>query len=61
GQRWAWTLIQTCLVLGSIFFASGLMGELIAQQRAEVRELRRELETLSNRTVAGGTSSDDDR
>jgi glycosyltransferase involved in cell wall biosynthesis len=61
GQRWAWTLIQTCLVLGSIFFASGLMGELIAQQRAEVRELRRELETLSNKTVAGGSSSDDDR
>lgn len=51
GQRWAWTLIQTCLVLGSIFFASGLMGELIAQQRAEVRELRREIESLSSRTA----------
>lgn len=61
GQRWAWTLIQTCLVLGSIFFASGLMGELIAQQRAEVRELRRELETLSNKTVASGMPSGDER
>ncbi|MEO7363567.1 MAG: glycosyltransferase family 2 protein [Gemmatimonadaceae bacterium] len=57
GQRWAWTLIQTCLVLGSIFFASGLMAELIAQQRAEVRELRRELETLSNRYAEGVTDS----
>lgn len=57
GQRWAWTLIQTCLVLGSIFFASGLMAELIAQQRAEVRELRRELETLSNRFTPGGNAS----
>ncbi|HYW32435.1 MAG TPA: glycosyltransferase family 2 protein [Gemmatimonas sp.] len=47
GHRWVWTLIQTCLVLGSIFFASGLMGELIAQQRAELRELRRELEEVS--------------
>ncbi len=47
GKGWVWTLIQTCLVLGSIFFASGLMGELIAQQRAELRELRRELEDVS--------------
>ena len=57
GQRWAWTLIQTCLVLGSIFFASGLMAELIAQQRAEVRELRRELETLGDRLASGGHSA----
>ena len=47
GQRWVWTLIQTCLVVGSIFFATGLLGELIAHQRAELRELRRELEELS--------------
>ena len=39
-----WTLIQTCLILGSIFFATGLLGEQIAQQRAEVRELRRQLD-----------------
>lgn len=65
GQRWAWTLIQTCLVLGSIFFASGLMGELIAQQRAEVRDLRRELDTFAersesrgNRPPPGSTNSD---
>lgn len=43
GQRWVWTVIQTCLILGSVFFATGLLGELIAQQRAELREVRREL------------------
>ncbi len=48
GQRWAWTVIQTCLLLGSIFFATGLLGEQIAQQRAEVRELRRELDELAS-------------
>lgn len=47
GQRWAWTVIQTCLVLGSVFFATGLLGEQIAQQRAEVREMRRELGELT--------------
>ena len=52
GQRWVWTVIQTCLLLGSIFFATGLLGEQIAQQRAEVRELRREVDVLAARTVA---------
>jgi len=49
GQRWAWTVIQTCLVLGSVFFATGLMGEQVAQQRAELRELRRELDEDARR------------
>lgn len=49
GQRWAWTVIQTCLVLGSVFFATGLLGEQIAQQRAEVRELRREIDESERR------------
>ncbi|MCA0376175.1 MAG: glycosyltransferase [Gemmatimonadetes bacterium] len=49
GQRWVWTLIQTCLLLGSVFFATGLLGEQVAQQRAEVRELRRELDDLAGR------------
>jgi magnesium-transporting ATPase (P-type) len=48
GQRWVWTVIQTCLMLGSIFFATGLLGEQIAQQRSEVRELRRELDDLAS-------------
>jgi glycosyltransferase involved in cell wall biosynthesis len=44
GLRWVWTLIQTCLLLGSIFFATGLLGEQIAVTRAEQRELRRLLD-----------------
>ena len=48
GQRWVWTLIQTCLVLGSVFFATGLLGEQIAGQRAELREVRRRLDELSS-------------
>jgi len=47
GVRWAWTLIQTCLVLGSVFFATGLLGEQVAGQRAEMRELRRRLDELT--------------
>ena len=47
GVRWVWTLIQTCLILGSIFFATGLLGEQVAGQRAELREVRRRLEELS--------------
>ena len=44
GTRAVWTVIQTCLVLGSIFFATGLLGEQIAVLRAEQRELRRILD-----------------
>ena len=41
GIRAVWTVVQTCLILGSVFFATGLLGEQIAGQRAELRELRR--------------------
>ena len=41
GLRSVWTIVQTCLLLGSIFFATGLLGEQIAVTRAEQRELRR--------------------
>jgi glycosyltransferase involved in cell wall biosynthesis len=44
GVRAIWTVIQTCLVLGSVFFATGLLGEQIAVLRAEQRELRRLLD-----------------
>lgn len=56
GQRWVWTIVQTALVLGSVFFATGLLGEQVAQQRAEVREMRRELDELAaaERTGRGG-------
>jgi glycosyltransferase involved in cell wall biosynthesis len=46
GQRWVWTIIQTCLILGGIFFATGLLGEQIAGQRAQLRELQRHLDEL---------------
>ncbi len=44
GIRPIWTLIQTCLILGSIFFSTGLIGEQIAGQRAQLREIRRQLD-----------------
>ena len=39
--RPVWTVIQTSMVLGSIFFATGLLGEQVAVLRAEQRDLRR--------------------
>jgi hypothetical protein len=49
GYRPLLTLVETCLLLGSVFFATGLLGEQIAGQRAEVRELRRQLDELKIR------------
>jgi len=46
GIRAVWMLIQTCLILGSVLFATGLLGEQIAGQRAELRELRRQLDEV---------------
>ena len=46
GLRAVWTVIQTCLILGSIFFSTGLLGEQVASQRAQMRELRRQVEEL---------------
>jgi len=40
-------LVETCLILGSVFFATGLIGELIAAQRAEMRGLRSRMEELA--------------
>jgi hypothetical protein len=44
GTRPVWTVIQTCLILGSVFFSTGLIGEQVAALRAEQRELRRLLD-----------------
>jgi glycosyltransferase involved in cell wall biosynthesis len=52
-----WAVIQVCLIIGSIFFATGLLGEQIAGQRAEVRELRRQLDAIRASQEAG--ASDD--
>ena len=52
GIRAVWTVIETCLILGSVFFATGLLGEQIAQQRAEVRELRRQVDVIRSDRAA---------
>lgn len=46
GTRSVWTIIQTTLILGSIFFVAGLLGEQVAGLRAQVRELRRVTDEL---------------
>jgi chromate transporter len=48
GIRAVWTLIQTCLILGSVFFSTGFVGEMVAAQRAETRELRARIEEVAN-------------
>ncbi|HEX9563669.1 MAG TPA: glycosyltransferase family 2 protein [Gemmatimonadaceae bacterium] len=63
GVRAAWTTIQTLLLGGIILFVSGLLGELIAGQRAQLRELRRQMEELRREDAppgpgAGTRSSD---
>ena len=40
-------LVEICLTVGSVFFATGLIGELIAAQRAELSQLRARLEDIS--------------
>lgn len=46
GTRATWTVIQTCLLLGSVFFATGFLGEQVAAQRAQMREIRRQLDEM---------------
>jgi glycosyltransferase involved in cell wall biosynthesis len=48
GIRAVWTVIQTCLILGSVFFSTGFVGEMVAAQRAETRELRARIEEVAN-------------
>lgn len=51
GFRPLLTLVQVCLILGSVFFATGLLAELMAAQRAEIAELRRRVEEVLSRDV----------
>jgi hypothetical protein len=48
GVRAAWVAIQTGLLLGTILFVAGLLGELIAGLRAQLRELRRQVTELES-------------
>jgi len=57
GYRPVWMLIQTCLIIGSIFFAIGINGEQLAGVRAELREVRRQLDTLQAESDEGGQGS----
>lgn len=54
GFRPLLTLVEVCLILGSVFFATGLLAELTAAQRAETAELRRLVEELMAREAQGG-------
>ncbi|MGH7602696.1 MAG: glycosyltransferase family 2 protein [Gemmatimonadaceae bacterium] len=40
-------LVETCVTVGSVFFATGLIGELIAAQRSELSLLANRIEDLS--------------
>jgi len=61
GIRAVWTVIQTCLVLGAMFFSTGILGEQIAQQRAELREMRRELESANGLLTDTGARAETPR
>lgn len=43
GFRPLLNLVEICVITGSVFLVGGLIGEMIAGQRAELRELRRQL------------------
>ncbi len=51
GYRPLLNLVETCLIVGSVVFVGGLLGEMIAVQRAELRELRRRLEETQARVL----------
>ncbi|MBK5187805.1 MAG: glycosyltransferase [Gemmatimonadaceae bacterium] len=42
GFRPLLNLVEICVITGSVFLVGGLLGEMIAGQRAELRELRRQ-------------------
>src|SRR5438552_5772350 len=48
-------LVETCVTVGSVFFATGLIGELIAAQRAELSQLRARIEDLSRERDTSNT------
>ncbi|MBC7894421.1 MAG: hypothetical protein H7066_03355 [Cytophagaceae bacterium] len=44
GYRPLIDLVMLCVIVGTVLFVGGLVGEMIAAQRAELRELRRRLD-----------------
>lgn len=53
GTRPLWEVITTTLIVGSVLFATGLLGEQIATLRAEQREIRRRLDDWGTGTRRG--------
>lgn len=49
GFRPLLNLVEICVITGSVFLVGGLLGEMIAGQRAELREIRRQLGTTLQR------------
>ena len=47
GFRPLLNLVEVCVIVGSVLFVGGLLGEQIAVQRAEVREVRRRLDAAA--------------
>ena len=46
GYRPLIDLVVLCVIVGTVLFVGGLIGEMIATQRAEIRELRRRLDEV---------------
>ncbi len=46
GFRPLLNLIEVCVIVGSVLFVGGLLGEMIAVQRTEMREMRRRLDEM---------------
>jgi glycosyltransferase involved in cell wall biosynthesis len=57
GFRPLLNLVETCVIVGAVLFVGGFVGEMIAGQRAELAELRRELEDARRPTGAGPASA----
>jgi glycosyltransferase involved in cell wall biosynthesis len=47
GFRPLLNLVETCVIVGSVLMVGGLLGEQIAVQRAELREVRRRLDVAA--------------
>ncbi len=64
GFRPLLNLVETCVIVGTLLFVGGLLGELIAGERAEMRELRRQFDELRaqlERPTATGSAERDQR
>jgi glycosyltransferase involved in cell wall biosynthesis len=56
GMRAVWTIVTTCLIVGVVLFVGGLLGEMIAVQRAELAEMRRQLDEARAEQAARGSA-----